>query len=332
MPTKLIIDTDPGVDDAFAIALAALADDVELLGVTSVYGNVPLSATTINARRVLALCGRHDVPVAAGAERPLVHRHPNEARYVHGADGLSGRSHALPEPTRDLDERDAVTLLADLLDAADEPVTIAPIGPLTNIATLLAAHPRLAGKIARIVIMGGALGHGNSTAAAEFNIWSDPEAAHRVLAGGQAPCVLVPMDLTYRCAVDAVWMTELAGSGPIGAALDALTPDYREHYRGALGWDGMVLHDAVAVAEAIRPGTLQTERLPVQVECGFGPGRGATHADRRLPALRASSAEPDAAPEIDVAVDTDLDGLRAQLLSALRVNSRVPGEDPLRTL
>ncbi|TWH20059.1 nucleoside hydrolase [Prauserella rugosa] len=332
MPTKLIIDTDPGVDDAFAIALAALSDEVDLLGVTSVYGNVPLAATTINARRVLALCGRDDVPVAAGAQRPLVHRHPNEARYVHGADGLSGRSHALPEPSRPLDERDAVTLMADLLAASDEPVTIAPIGPLTNIAALLAAHPAAAEKIARIVIMGGALGHGNTTAAAEFNIWSDPEAAHRVLTGGEAPCVLVPMDLTYRCAVDAAWMTELGTSGPIGTALDALTPDYREHYRGALGWDGMVLHDAVAVAEAIRPGTLRTERVAVQVECSFGPGRGATYADRRLPALRAASAESETGAETEVAVDADLDQLRAQLLAGLRTDANVPGEDRLRTL
>ncbi|MCP2255797.1 pyrimidine-specific ribonucleoside hydrolase [Prauserella aidingensis] len=318
MAQKLIIDTDPGVDDAFALALAALGSDVELLGVTSVYGNVPLSATTINARRLLALCKRPDVPVAAGAARPLVHRHPNEAGYVHGADGLSGRSTTLPEPARPLDERDAVALMADLLAAADEPVTIAPIGPLTNIAALLAAHPAAAEKIERVVIMGGALGHGNSTAAAEFNVWSDPEAAHRVLTGGEAPCVLVPMDLTYRCAVDAAWLDELASSGPIGAALHALTPDYREHYRGALGWDGMVIHDAVAVAEAILPGTLHTERVPVQVECSFGPGRGATHADRRLPALRASGADPVPAAEVEVAVDTDLDALRGLLLDRLR--------------
>ncbi|GAA1219461.1 nucleoside hydrolase [Prauserella alba] len=318
MAQKLIIDTDPGVDDAFAIALAALSSDVDLLGVTTVHGNVPLSATTINARRILALCKRADVPVAAGAPRPLVHRSPHEAGEVHGSDGLSGRSAALPEPSRPLDERDAVTLLAELLEASDTPVTIAPIGPLTNIAALLAAHPAAAAKIDRIVIMGGALGHGNTTAAAEFNIWSDPEAAQRVLTGGDAPCVLVPMDLTYRCAVDAAWLDELDASGPIGAALHALTPDYRTHYRGALGWDGMVVHDAVAVAEAIRPGTLRTERVPVQVECSFGPGRGATLADRRLPALRTAADGAAPASEVDVAVDTDLAALRALLLDRLR--------------
>ncbi|WP_431921329.1 nucleoside hydrolase [Amycolatopsis tucumanensis] len=317
MPTPLIIDTDPGVDDAFAIALAALSEDVELLGVTTVFGNVPLEATTLNARRVLALCGRADVPVAAGAARPLVHEQLQRASHVHGSDGLSGRSAALPEPDRALEPGGAVSLLVSLLEAAAEPVTIAPIGPLTNIALLLAAHPEVREKIARIVVMGGGLAGGNTTGAAEFNIWSDPEAARRVLVEEPVPCVLVPMDLTYRCAVDSAWLGKLAASGPIGAALEALTPDYLAHYRKALGWDGIVLHDAVAVAEAIRPGILRTESYPIDVECSMGPARGATLVDRRRQALRAD-AEGDVAPgRVDVAVDTDLDGLRGFILERL---------------
>jgi pyrimidine-specific ribonucleoside hydrolase len=317
MGTKLIIDTDPGVDDAFAIALAALSDDVDLLGVTTVFGNVPLAATTRNALRVLALCDRPDVPVAAGAERPLVYPHPHAARYAHGLDGLSGRSASLPDPSRDIERVDAVSLLVSLLEAAEEPVTIAPIGPLTNIALLLAAHPRVREKIARIVVMGGGLDHGNTTAAAEFNIWSDPEAARRVLVEESVPCVLVPMDLTYRCAVDTTWLDALAKSGPTGAALVGLTPDYLVHYRKALGFDGIVLHDAVAVAEAIKPGILATRSYPLEIECGLGPARGATVVDRRRPAMRA--AHPDAVlpPSVDVAVDTDLDGLRGFILDRL---------------
>ncbi|GAA3833839.1 nucleoside hydrolase [Amycolatopsis tucumanensis] len=317
MPTPLIIDTDPGVDDAFAIALAALSEDVELLGVTTVFGNVPLEATTLNARRVLALCGRADVPVAAGAARPLVHEQLQRASHVHGSDGLSGRSAALPEPDRALEPGGAVSLLVSLLEAAAEPVTIAPIGPLTNIALLLAAHPEVREKIARIVVMGGGLAGGNTTGAAEFNIWSDPEAARRVLVEEPVPCVLVPMDLTYRCAVDSAWLGKLAASGPIGAALEALTPDYLAHYRKALGWDGIVLHDAVAVAEAIRPGILRTESYPIDVECSMGPARGATLVDRRRQALRAD-AEGDVAPgRVEVAVDADLDGLRGFILERL---------------
>lgn len=315
MPT-LIIDTDPGVDDAFAIALAARSPEVHLLGVTTVYGNVPLEATTRNALRVLQLCGRPDVPVAAGAARPLVHPHPHRARYAHGSDGLSGRSGALPAPTREPEQRDAVTLMAALLERADEPVTIAAIGPLTNVALLLAAHPGVAERIARIVVMGGAIDGGNVTARAEFNIWSDPEAARRVLVEEQVPCTLVPMDLTYRCAVDTTWLGALAASGPIGAALNALTPDYLAHYTRALGWPGLVVHDAVAVAEAIHPGTLISSELPLEVECAMGPARGAVIADRRRPELIADT-EPNHGRMVDVALDADLDAFRGYLLERL---------------
>lgn len=312
----LIIDTDPGVDDAFAIALAALDPDVDLLGVSTVFGNVPVQATTVNAQRVLALCGRDDVPVARGADRPLVHPHPHRARYAHGSDGLSGRSAELPEPSAGLATVGAVELMASLLRDAAEPVTLAPIGPLTNVALLLAAHPELKPRIDRIVIMGGAVGSGNVTASAEFNIWSDPEAARRVLTEPGVRCVLVPMDLTYRCAVDVAWLDRLTASGPIGAALRALTPDYVEHYTKALGRPAVVMHDAVAVLEAIRPGTLRTERYPLEVECAFGPSRGALVADRRRRELIAETEPTDTAP-VEVAVGTDLDGLRATLLSGL---------------
>ncbi|ANN15757.1 nucleoside hydrolase [Amycolatopsis orientalis] len=315
MGTKLIIDTDPGVDDAFALALATQSEDVDLLGVTTVFGNVPLSHTTANARRLLRLFGRDDVPVAAGAARPLVYDNAKPAGFVHGEDGLSGHADTLPEPTRPLDERGAVRLLADLLEAADEPVTIAPIGPLTNIALLLAAHPELRGKIGRIVIMGGGVTRGNSTTAAEFNIWSDPEAARRVLADEDVPTVLVPLDITHQCSIDTTWLAKLAASGPLGAALEALTPTYVKHYSPILGFPGMVMHDAVAVAEAIRPGILDTEAYPVDVECGFGPARGATLVDRR----RLRSTDPQAVPgrTIDVALTADVEAVRDFVLSRL---------------
>ncbi|MBB4963671.1 nucleoside hydrolase [Saccharothrix violaceirubra] len=304
MTTPLIVDTDPGIDDAFALALAAHSPEVDLIGVTTVFGNVSLEHTTRNALGLLAALGRPDVPVAAGAARPLVHPQPHVSR-AHGDDGLSGLAHTLPVGTAD--PRDAVTLLRDLLLAAERPVTIVPIGPLTNIALLLAAHPGLKEKIDRLVVMGGGLAGGNITAAAEFNLWSDPEAARRVLVDEDVPVTLVPMDLTQRCAVTAQWLDLLSASSPTGALLTSFTPAYLATYRRFLGWDGMVLHDAVAVAEAIRPGLLTTARHPVEVDCAHGPGRGALIADRRL----------EAQGGIDVAVDTDLDGLRAFLLERL---------------
>jgi pyrimidine-specific ribonucleoside hydrolase len=314
--TALIIDTDPGVDDAFAIALACASPDVDLLGVTTVFGNVGLASTTRNALRVLALYGREDVPVAAGADRPLVFAHPHRARYVHGEDGLSDRSHLLPERATGVAGTDAVSLMATLLEQAAEPVTIVPIGPLTNIALLLAAHPAARAKIERLVIMGGGIAFGNVTAAAEFNIWSDPEAARRVLAEEEVPTVLVPLDLTHRCAVDGAWLDSLAAGGPRGELLAELTATTRRYYSESMGRDGIVIHDAVAMAEAISPGLLSTTSCPLDVECAHGPGRGMVIADRRSTTARERSGS-DAGREVAVALDADLDAVRDFLLARL---------------
>ena len=313
--TPLILDTDPGVDDAFALALACASEEIDLIAVTSVFGNVPLEHTTSNALRLLALCGREDVPVAVGASRPLVHTQPQRARHAHGEDGLSGNAGTLPARRKGLEPVGGVALMAELLQSATEPVTIAAIGPLTNVALLLAAHPEVHEKIGRLVVMGGGLAGGNITAGAEFNIWSDPEAARRVLVEEALPTTLVPLDLTMRCAVDTSWLAELESAGAIGRALVGLTPAYQEHYLQSLGWRGLVLHDAVAVAEVVRPGILHTEALTVEVECGFGPSRGAVLVDRRTAAVRAVSGGRGRA--VDVAVDTDLESLRAFLLSRL---------------
>jgi inosine-uridine nucleoside N-ribohydrolase len=321
--TALIVDTDPGVDDAFAIALACSSPEVDLLGVTTVYGNVGLASTTSNALRVLALYGREDVPVAAGADRPLVYPHPHRARHVHGEDGLSDRSRSLPERARGVAGTDAVSLMASLLEEAAEPVTIVPIGPLTNIALLLAAHPAARGKIERLVIMGGGLSQGNVTPTAEFNIWSDPEAARRVLVEEDVPTVLVPLDLTHRCAVDGAWLDELAESGERGELLVGLTATYREFYSRTLGTDGMVVHDAVAMAEAISPGLLSTTSYPLDVVCAHGPSRGMVIADQRGAATRerertsAERSDATAGREVPVALDADLARVREFLLGRL---------------
>jgi pyrimidine-specific ribonucleoside hydrolase len=228
----------------------------------------------------------------------------------HATDGLGGRAGSLPAPGP-LDPRGAVELLAEVLRAAETPVTLAPIGPLTNIALLLAVHPGLRPKIGRIVAMGGALTGGNTTATAEFNVHCDPEAANRVLAEEPVPVTLVPLELTMGCSVDGRWLDELAGSGPRCAALAGVIEHYRARYLAEHGIDGVALHDAVAVLEAIVPGTLRTEPMALRVDCAPGEGRGTV--------LRTggSGARP-----VDVARDTDIPALHAEILRRLRTLDR----------
>jgi pyrimidine-specific ribonucleoside hydrolase len=228
---------------------------------------------------------------------------------AHGVDGLGGHASALPQTTANLDSRDAVTLLKDTLDASDEPVTVVAIGPMTNVALLLAAHPGVKSKIDRLVIMGGGIEGGNITPSAEFNVWVDPEAARRVLVEEDVPVTLVPLDVTMRCAVGDEWLNELA-QNPVGRELAAMTPHYRAFYLEVFGKDDFVMHDAIAVAEAIKPGILHTTSLRLEVDCSDGPGSGATIADRR------STSQP-GERAVDVALDADIDALRAYILSQL---------------
>jgi pyrimidine-specific ribonucleoside hydrolase len=305
--TPIVIDTDPGVDDAVAIMLALASPEVELRAVTTVFGNVALEGTTANAGRILTLCDRSDVPVAAGAARPLVHPQRERAEQWHGGDGLGGRAAALPAPAADPDPRTAVEMLAAVLRASDQPVTLVPIGPLTNIALLLAVHPELAPRIERIVWMGGSLGAGNTSGVAEFNAHCDPEAAHRVLTQADVPVTMVPLDLTLRCPAGPEWIEALAGSGPRCAALAEVITHYRAAFRARYGIDAVAVHDAVAVLEAVLPGTLRTTAMPVAVACDLGPARGATVG---MPG--------GSGPQVQVALDADTDKMLAEILERLR--------------
>jgi pyrimidine-specific ribonucleoside hydrolase len=310
MSIPLIVDTDPGVDDAVALILALHSPEVQVRAVTASYGNVGLADTYANARRVLALAGRADVPVAAGAARPLVHPQAVLAPHVHGADGLGGHSAEFPEPdAAGPGPTSALALAAAVLRAAEQPVTIASIGPLTNTALLLAAHPELASKIGRIVVMGGALSGGNVSAVSEFNVHADPEAAHRVLTQDEVPVTLVPLDLTLRCLADSAWLAALNASGPRCALLGRVIAPYRISFRRRYGIDAFALHDAVATLEAVSPDTLQTTPMPVSVACDFGPARGMLVPDRRPEAV---------GPPVDVAVDADLGRVLAEILARVR--------------
>jgi pyrimidine-specific ribonucleoside hydrolase len=296
VPTPLVIDTDPGIDDALALLLALASPEVDLRLVTTVHGNVELPQTTDNALRVLHLAGRSDVPVAAGAAESLVFPQPERAGHVHGATGLGGVE--LPPSPAAVDPRPAVVALAELLTASDEPVTVAAIGPWTNVALLLATYPEAAARIGRLVLMGGSAGGGNVTAAAEFNVWSDPEAAARVL-GSTVPTVLVGLDVTLPTVLDEDDIARFAAAGPVGATAAAILQQYLDHARTAYGTSGVVVHDALALTEAIVPGTLGTVRRDVVVDTGTGPSRGQTLVDRR--SVSASPTAVDVAETVDSA-------------------------------
>ena len=171
MSVPVVTDCDPGHDDAIALLLAIASPELDVRGVTTVAGNQSLDKTTRNALRVVELGGRPDLPVGADADRPLV-RELDVAEWIHGESGLDGPE--LADPTGDVDPRHAIDLMVDVIREADEPVTLVPVGPLTNVALLLARHPAEAARLERIVLMGSAIGLGNVTPAAEFNIWQDP--------------------------------------------------------------------------------------------------------------------------------------------------------------
>ncbi|MGY5883037.1 nucleoside hydrolase [Modestobacter lacusdianchii] len=286
-PVPLVVDTDPGIDDALALLLALGSPEVDLRLVTTVHGNVDLGRTTENALRVLHLAGRSDVPVAVGARSSLVVPQPRRAGHVHGEEGLGGV--VLPPSPAAVDPRPAVVALAELLLGSEQPVTVAAIGPLTNIALLLAVYPDAAARIGRLVVMGGsATRGGNVTAAAEFNVWADPEAAAVVFASG-LPTVLVGLDVTLPTVLTEAGIARFAAAGPVGAQAAAMLRQYLDHARTSYGTDGVVVHDALALTEAIVPGTLRTVPRDVVVDTGAGAGRGQTLVDRRTPSSSATA-------------------------------------------
>jgi inosine-uridine nucleoside N-ribohydrolase len=269
MSTPILLDCDPGHDDAIALLLALGSDELELRGVTTVAGNQTLEKTTANAIRVLELAGRAEIPVAAGAGRPLV-REPRVAADVHGETGLDGPD--LPPPQAEPSSQHAVDFLAERIAGA----TLVATGPLTNLALLLARHPEA--RPERIVLMGGAIAEGNVTPAAEFNIWADPEAARRVFTSG-LDVTMVGLDVTHRALVTNAHAGQLRETGRIGEVVAELLEFYGGFHRTVYGWDGSPIHDAVAVAHVIDPDLLEVERLNVRVDTESELCRGRTVVD-----------------------------------------------------
>jgi pyrimidine-specific ribonucleoside hydrolase len=274
-PTPILLDCDPGHDDAIALLLALASPELELLGVTTVAGNQTLEKTTANALRVLEFAGRGDVPVAAGADRPLA-RELFVAAYVHGESGLDGPS--LPEPQGEPVAEHAVDFLAERIAASERPVTLVPVGPLTNIALLLERRPEAAANVERIVLMGGAIAEGNVTPAAEFNVYVDPEAAWRVFRSGLL-VTMIGLDVTHEALMTDAHAERLRAAGPCGRLVAELYDFFTEYHRRTYGTEGAPIHDAVAVAQVLRPGIVETLHRHVDVDCESQLCRGRTVVD-----------------------------------------------------
>ena len=303
--TRVLLDCDPGLDDALAILLVLASPEVDLAGVTTVAGNQTIEKTTENALKVLELAGRSDIPVAAGAAGPLA----GELVLADDAHGDSGLGNlVLPEPSARSIDRPAVDFLADELLAAAEPVTVLAVGPLTNIGLLLALRSEAAARIGRLVLMGGAIREGNMTASAEFNVWTDPEAAARVFTAG-LDVTMVGLDVTNRCVLTQADAERLRASGPTGTAAAEMLGFYLRYYEEAYAHGGAPIHDALAVAHVLEPERLTLERRHVEIEL-TGICRGRTVVDMRQ---RTTLPEPNAR----VAVDVDAEGFRELLVSRL---------------
>ncbi|TMK35051.1 MAG: nucleoside hydrolase [Actinobacteria bacterium] len=303
MPHPILLDCDPGHDDAIALLLALASPELDLLGVTTVAGNQTLEKTTANAIRVLDFVGRNDIPVAAGADRPLI-REPFIAAYVHGETGLDGPD--LPPPQRAPLAEHAVDFLADRIRERKGAVTLVPTGPMTNVALLLALHPDV--RPERIVLMGGAIAEGNVTPAAEFNIWCDPEAAARVFASG-IDVTMIGLDVTHKALFGDRHKAQLEGE--VGEMVRELLAFYGAFHKEAYGWDGSPIHDAVAVAHVSHPNLVETLKRGVKIDTESELSRGRTLVDL----WRRARWEPNCHVGVDIDADAFL-GLLVQRLNS----------------
>lgn len=304
----ILIDCDTGTDDAVALIMACAAQNLQLLGVTTVAGNQTVDKTTLNTLKILSFLGRKDVPVARGAERPLL-RTLQVAAEVHGSSGLGGV--ILPDPDMQAQQMNAVELIRSVLIKNDVPVTLVCTAPLTNIALLLSAYPQLKHKIERIVMMGGGLSHGNVTAAAEFNIYADPEAAGIVMNSGVS-VVMCPLDMTEQALLKFDEIEHFASEkGKVSRLALDIFRFYAQYYE-ARGFSGVALHDPTTIAYLMRPELFTLRPMYVQVETAPGAATyGMTFADTRI------MADPPA-PNAQVCIDVQRDAFIRLLTECCR--------------
>lgn len=307
MGGPVILDCDPGHDDALALLLAAGDPRVRLLGVTTVAGNQTLDKTTRNAQRILALAGASAVPLAAGCDRPLVGE-LTVADDIHGVSGLDGPD--LDVPVTEAVDGHAVELMRRLIAGSPEPVTLIATGPLTNVALLLRTHPEVVDRLRRVVFMGGSTERGNTTPYGEFNIVTDPEAADIVL-GSPVPLTMVGLNVTHQALATAEIIAEFQGMGTRPGRICAeLMTFFAGAYRRNFGFDHPPVHDPVAVAYVLDPSLVPTVEAPVAVELAATHTRGATVVDLHRRTGLAVNAE--------VAVGLDVDRFWRVLMDAVR--------------
>lgn len=278
MARKIIIDTDPGQDDAVAILLALASPELEVLGITAVAGNVPLALTQKNARIICELAGRTDIKIFEGCAAPLT-RKLVTAEHVHGKSGLDGIS--LPDPTMPLAPGHAVDFIIETLRReAPGTVTLCPLGPLTNIATAFQKAPDIVARVAEIVLMGGGYFEGgNITPAAEFNIYVDPEAADVVFRAG-APLVVMPLDVTHKALTSREWVEGMRALGTqVGRAVASWTDFFERFDTAKYGSQGAPLHDPCVIAYLIRPELFSGRHIHVAIELEGRHTLGMTVAD-----------------------------------------------------
>ena len=283
----IIIDTDPGQDDAVAILLALASPELDVLGITAVAGNVPLDLTEKNARKICELAGRPDVGVFAGSDRPLF-RDLVTAEYVHGKTGLDGPT--LPDPAMPLQPTHAVDFIVEtIMSRPERTVTLCALGPLTNIALALEREPGIAGRVRELVMMGGGCFEGgNTTPAAEFNIFVDPQAAAKVFAAGM-PIVVFPLDCTHKALTTRKRVEKFRNLGNrVGEATAELLDFFERFDEQKYGTDGGPLHDPNVIAYLLKPELYSGKQVNVEIETGSELTMGMTvvdwwHVTKRAP-------------------------------------------------
>jgi len=265
MARPIIIDTDPGQDDAVAILVALAAPELDVVGITTVAGNVPQPLVTMNALKLCELVGRIDVRVFAGADQPL-ERELYTAEYVHGPTGIDGAD--LPKPVTTVSGKDAIDFIIEsCLAAGDDGITLCPVGPLTNIASAIAREPTIIPKIREIALMGGGFFQGgNTTPVAEFNIYVDPDAAAIVFRSG-VPITMFPLDVTHKALVLPEDLDRIRAIGtPVSAAVAGMLDFYERHDVEKYGIPGGPLHDPCVVAYLIEPSLFSGKACRVEIE------------------------------------------------------------------